>query len=149
MTRFTRPDHPFVVVLTAVAAIVGIVTGVASMTGSTDSQAGPTRSFSARMINPSKGAVVGQFVDVEYAITGRLPVGTRGILVIQDPIDQWWVWGALNPKERRRVQIGLAEDSGRVFDVGIVFTADPPVIGRPLQQRPPGVAYTSVTVTRE
>src|SRR5688500_16877161 len=52
------------------------------------------KAISIRIMSPSNGGTVKQFDDVKAVINGRLPNGYRAMLVVRDPLGQWWSWGS-------------------------------------------------------
>ena len=97
---------------------------------------------------PKNGAQVPQFVDVEYAIVGTVPTSYRAILVVRDPLGQYWSWGTSTSGRHVRVQIGVAEDCGRQFEIGVLVTDRGLPFGQSLRVLPEGIAYEIISVTR-
>lgn len=97
---------------------------------------------------PQNGDMVSQFSDVEYRLKGELPEGYEPVLLIRDPLGQYWSWGITPSGSRKRVQFGVAEDSGREFEVGILITNVEIPLGQPTQILPKGIVYESVVVKR-
>lgn len=97
---------------------------------------------------PRNGAQVSQFIDVEYAIADTVPTGYRAILLVRDPLGQYWSWGTSTSGLHVRVQIGVAEDSGRQFEIGVLVTDREVPFGQPRRSLPEGIAYESISVTR-
>ena len=99
--------------------------------------------------SPSDGSRVSNFIDVNYSLNGDLPSGYQAILVVRDPIGQYWSWGSSSSGRHYRVQIGTAADSGSEFEIGVLITNQEFPLGRPRQNLPGGIAYESITVRRE
>jgi hypothetical protein len=99
--------------------------------------------------SPSNGSKVPNFIDVAYSLNGDLPSGYKAILVVRDPIGQYWSWGSSSSGRHYRVQIGTSVDSGREFEIGVLITNQEFPLGKPRQKLPGGIAYESITVRRE
>lgn len=163
-------DRPLVVVIVTVSALLGILTVLAPFVPRFDDVLGaPTTSqapsagaaqaavpqvavsqagvMSVRIAEPQERALVGQYADVVFEEVGQDRAGLHRVLLVRDPIGQYWSWGLVAPGERKRVQLGEVEDRGQPFEIGILTAPAAPPRGRPLQERPTG-PYVSVTVTR-
>jgi hypothetical protein len=160
-------DHPFVVAVATISGLLGIVVmstqilSIASENAETPTETSSmhrdatvaskgegvlSAASTIRVNQPKDGELVDQFVNVSYqgGDAGR----TRRLLVVRDPIGQYWNWGRIAAGEVRRVQLGLPEqDRGRPFEIGILTTEESIAIGVPNHQRPSG-PFTSVTVRR-
>lgn len=99
-------------------------------------------------VRPRQGDRVPQFADVEYRVNGSIPHGYREVLLVQDPLGQYWSWGTPIGRQRR-VQIGVAEDRGRQFILIILITRQEIPKGTPYQNLPHGIYHSSITVIRQ
>ncbi len=98
--------------------------------------------------SPTAGSAVPQFVDVKYSVKGKVPVGCRAILFVRDPLGQYWSWGSASGGYHPRVQLGVATDGGRPFELGVLVTRTDVQLGKPLTALPSGNAYGSIVVKR-
>lgn len=98
---------------------------------------------------PKNNEEVKQFTDVKFHVNGHLPNGYKPILLIRDPLGQYWSWGASITGRRKRVQIGMPEDYGKEFEIVILITDKTIPLGKPTQLLPPGFYYESVIVIRK
>lgn len=98
---------------------------------------------------PMENSSVKQFISVRYVIKGNVPKNHRPVLVIRDPLGQYWSWGTSSSGIFRRVQIGVTTDNGRKFEIGILVTDKIFPMGSPRMSLPKGIAYTSVFVVRK
>jgi hypothetical protein len=105
--------------------------------------------LSVQFLSPKDGDTVSQFTDVAFKVSGRLPPGHRAILLIRDPIGQYWSWGSVSSDKHPRVQIGTADDAGREFELGVLVVADELPVGRPTTARPAGYFYSHITIKRK
>ena len=91
---------------------------------------------------------VPQFVEVEYGVRRELPARYAPVLLVKDPLGQYWSWGVGDAGYHARVQVGLGTDVGRTFEIGVLITNEDLPRGVPMGRRPPGLAYEAITVVR-
>lgn len=99
-------------------------------------------------VQPREGISVPQFTDIEYSVRGSLPQRYGPVLVIRDPLGQYWSWGTSATGRHSRVQIGVASDSGLQFEIGVLITNREFPLGQPTMVLPEGLLYRAITVTR-
>lgn len=109
---------------------------------------GAQHGFRLAILTPNEGDEVDAFTTVTYQLTGALPNGVSIILFLQDPTGQYWSWGKLNPRQERRVQIGISRDSGLTFQIGLLATDQPFPQDDPRDELPRHIAYEYITVRR-
>jgi hypothetical protein len=68
-------------------------------------------------VRPSAGDLVSLFADVEYEVRRPIPKGYRALLLVRDPLGQYWSWGSAPSGTRRRVQFGVLDDTGKDYEV--------------------------------
>ena len=154
-------DHPAVVGVATLAGLFAVVGFVLQVFGADpigiDRTANnvvvplvsTTRNMPAAVVflEPRDGSLVDQFVDVVYRVDGPRASGKPALLLVRDPLGQYWAWGTISAGEHRRVQLGGPDDGGERFEIGLVLTTETIPRGVPTQQRPQG-EYFSVSVTR-
>jgi len=97
---------------------------------------------------PTDGAKVNQFTDVEYSVVGPLPKGYRPVLFVRDHLGQYWCWGTAPSGRHPHTQIGVATDSGQQFEIGVLITKERVSFGQVALGLPEGLSYQLVRVTR-
>jgi hypothetical protein len=99
-------------------------------------------------VEPRADAKVDQFTDVLFSLKGKIPTGYQPILVVRDPLGQYWSWGPSTGGRIPRVQMGVTTDSGQRLEIGVIITnADMPR-GRPIPELPRNIFYKSINVVR-
>ena len=98
-------------------------------------------------INPKNNSRINQFTDIQYRIHGKIPNNYRPVLLIRDPLGQYWSWGTA--KEFKSVQIGQNTDVGRQFELVILITNNEISLGQPSQTLPKGIFHKSIRVLRK
>jgi hypothetical protein len=104
---------------------------------------------SVRITSPANGAYIGAFVDVHANIAGLTGGAAKPVLFVRDPIGQWWPWGNPQGDTWYGVQIGLAIDKGKQFELRVVVTDQNFERGKPQHVAPQGLAISSVNVIRK
>jgi hypothetical protein len=83
---------------------------------------------------------VSDHADVKFQLTGALPEGFHPIVLVQDPLGQWWPWGNAQHEQSdlwsRTVQIGNQADIGRRFKIWIILTNQDLPQGQQLNEPP-------------
>lgn len=97
---------------------------------------------------PLAESEVAQFADVEYSVLGKVPDGYTPVLFIKDTVSQYWPYGSSLTGVHPRVQFGVATDSGRHFEIGVLLTREHIEMGKPLRVLPAGASYESISVKR-
>jgi hypothetical protein len=108
----------------------------------------PESRRTAEFIAPQMGERVPQFVDVHYKIRTPLPSDQRVVLLVRDPLGQYWSWGTAPTGLQRRVQIGVAEDTGKEFELVLLLTNTTIPLGTPFQMLPSGTVAQAITIQR-
>ena len=99
--------------------------------------------------SPKSQEVVSQFTDVRFDTTDKLSKGYKIILVIRDPIGQWWSWGQSESGLYPNVQFGTSVDKGQSFEIGVIVTKDGFPKGQPRRSLPTYTSSDFITVVRE
>jgi hypothetical protein len=99
-------------------------------------------------IRPQQGDYVSQHTDVEYRINGSIPQGYREVLLVQNPLGQYWSWGA-TIDHRQAIQLSVVEDRGRRFNIVVLITNQDIPKGITYQNLSQGIYHKSITVTRQ
>lgn len=99
-------------------------------------------------IRPQNSERVPQFTDVEYRVDGSIPQGYIEVLLVQDPLGQYWSWETPTG-HRRTVQIGVSEDRDKEFILIVLITNQQIPKGIPYQSLPQGIYHKSITVIRQ
>ena len=107
-----------------------------------------TDKFAIVFKTPMAESEVPQFADVEYEVLGRIPEGYTPVLFVKDVVSQYWPWGSSFTGYHPRVQFGVATDTGRHFEIGVLLTREHIEQGKPLRVLPAGAGYESITVKR-
>ncbi len=97
---------------------------------------------------PLHGDIVGQYVNVAYSLQGAIPAGYQAVLLIRDPLGQYWSWGSSAAMRHARVQVGMPEDTGRDFEIGVLVTNREVPLGMPMQVLPEHIGFRSIVVKR-
>lgn len=100
-------------------------------------------------IRPRHREAVPSPVNVEYRVEGRIPQGYHPVLLVRDPLGQYWSWGASPSHRHIGVQIGVVEDSGKDFEIGVLVTKTQIPLNQPRRTLPPGLVFRSIVVTRQ
>lgn len=98
--------------------------------------------------SPVDGAMVPQYVKVNYSLAGKIPNGTNIILVVRDPLGQYWSWGKLKSEESVQVQLGVHRDKGATFQILLMVTNQDFPVNQPRQVLPEHVFLHSISVIR-
>jgi hypothetical protein len=98
-------------------------------------------------LEPPDGAIVDPFDTVRYTISGEVPSGYTPILVVRDPLGQFWSWGS-SSSHTHGVQFGVADDSGQQFDIGVLITDQEFPLNSPRRDLPRNIHYESISVRR-
>ena len=106
------------------------------------------RPISISFKQPMDAAQVADFIDVEYSVVGDLPGGSHPVLFVKDPLGQYWSWGTSRTGRHIGVQIGVATDKGRQFEVLVLVTNQDVAFGQVSRALPESVVEASITVTR-
>jgi hypothetical protein len=162
-------DHPAVVIIATVAASLAIVAfvlapraggasaaaaqengrdQVTNQASGTCTEAQARRVGEVRFKTPLPGNRVDLFTDVQPTFTGELEPGCQLVLLVRDPLGQYWSWSAIAQNEKRNVQIGGAGDRDQQFEIVAFVTHDVPPRGRPMTTLPNGLSVSSLTLTR-
>lgn len=105
--------------------------------------------YSLVFIALEDGDTVPQFIDVQYSQVGNIPSEMHTILVVQDPLGQFWSWGNVYPKLSKRIQVGIPEDSGATFHIGLLVTGQDFPINKPKRGLPNHAHFQSIEIRRE
>ena len=71
-----------------------------------------------KILKPLSGSIVDPITDIEFSINGTLPKNVYPLLVIRDPLGQWWAWGtSTNTNTFRKIKIGEKNDSEESFEI--------------------------------
>jgi hypothetical protein len=97
---------------------------------------------------PVAESEVPQFVDVWYSVLGKVPSGYVPMLFVKDPLGQYWSWGSSSSGFHPRVQLGVATDGGRRFEIGVLVTREKVLPNRSMITLPSGILYEAITVKR-
>jgi hypothetical protein len=108
----------------------------------------PDAGLSVALRSPQAESEVPQFIDVRYDVRGPMPAGYNALLIVKDPLGQYWSFGSSQTGVQSQVQIGLASDEGRRFEVGVLITREKVPTNRPLTTLPSALIYESVHVKR-
>lgn len=104
--------------------------------------------LSIEVISPKDGELVPQFADVRYRVHGVVPKDYKAILVVRDPLGQWWSWGASESGVYYNVQFGLNVDRGQPFEVNVIVTDEEFPRDQPRRSLPRAIESESVSVVR-
>jgi hypothetical protein len=102
---------------------------------------------SVRILSPNN--TVSQFADVKYELTGTLPLGFKSILVVRDPLGNWWSWGTTDSSTYYSVQFGVDIDRGKQFELRIIVSDDDFPLNQPRRTLPQSIASSAVVLTRQ
>jgi len=108
---------------------------------------GTSSDISVQILSPTR--TVPQFADVKFSLTGRLPAGYKPMLVVRDPIGQWWPWGTTESSTYNSIQFGVDVDRGKQFEIRIVITNEELPLNQPRRSLPKGLAFGASVVTRQ
>ena len=107
-------------------------------------------SIQLQIHSPSNQSAVGAFADVKVTLNeAATPRGHQVVLVVRDPIGQWWSWGTSASNTWSAIQIGVAADSGRSFEIRALLTDVRLPVGGPLRDLPHALAQASITVVKK
>jgi hypothetical protein len=98
---------------------------------------------------PAAESEVPQFVDVSYTVVGAVPAGYAPVLFVKDPLGQYWSWSVSTSGFYPAVQLGVATDVGRRFEIGVLVTREKPPINKSLTNLPSGIVYEAISVKRK
>ncbi len=159
-------DHPVVVVLVALASMATIATFAGAIATKWRTSAPSELGVHVKRTPPAMGDAgacgvvragfneplahdtVDQYADVSYFVTPEPAAPCKVMLVVRDPLGQFWSWGTTRGSDSRRIQIGSSSDAGASFQIGLLITKANVPYGQPLSQRPPGVLYRTISVVR-
>ena len=102
-----------------------------------------------KIIEPNSGSLVEKLNTRRFAVHGSLPAGVEPLLVVRDPVGQWWSWGKSNTGVFNRVQIGADRDSGESFEIRLLLTDEDFAKNQPRPNLPESIASDSVIVVRK
>ncbi len=117
-----------------------------------DTHTSPTSSgdaLSIELIRPKDGESVPQFADVRYRVHGVIPENYKAILVVRDPLDQWWSWGASESGIYYNVQFGVSVDRGQSFEVKVIVTNEEFPRNQVIRSLPRAIKSESISVIRD
>jgi hypothetical protein len=92
--------------------------------------------------------LVEKFITVRFAIQGSLPARVRPLLVVRDPLGQWWSWGISKTDTFEKIQIGIDRDSGDSFEIRVILTDEDFPRDQPRPNLPRSIGSDSVIVVR-
>jgi hypothetical protein len=112
----------------------------------------PPSSLSVNISSPQDGSAVFSPVDVSFTVTGTIPEGFNPVVLVGDPLGQFWSWLHVQDQGNgkwflSRVTLGNEEDCGKSFELHVVITNETVPVGQPTNL-PNGVAH-NITVTKE
>lgn len=102
-----------------------------------------------KIIEPKSGSLVEKFNTIRFSVHGSLPTGVQPLLLVRDPLGQWWSWGKSNTGEFSRVQIGVDQDKGESFEIRLLLTEEELPRNQPHPDLPRSIASDSVIVIRK
>jgi len=104
--------------------------------------------YSLKFTQPQDGEIVQQASNISYSLSGNIPEGSHVVLIIKDPLRQYWSWGQLRPNEVKRVQLGIARDTGEEFTIGLLVTEQEFPVNQPTYELPKHSSFTKIDVKR-
>ena len=102
-----------------------------------------------KILEPISGSLVEKFIPVRFSVQGKVPNGVKPLLVVRDPIGQWWSWGTSDSGEFPKVEIGVDRDPGESFEIRILLTDEDFTRNQPHTNLPRSIASDSVIVIRK
>lgn len=102
---------------------------------------------SAHILSPLK--TVQQFADVRFTLAGELPDGFKPVLVVRDPLGNWWSWGTTDSSTYYSVQFGTDIDRGKQFEIRVIVSDEDFPPNQPRRSLPKSIASSAVVVTRQ
>ncbi len=102
-----------------------------------------------KIIEPNSGNLAEKYIIVRFSVQGDLPAGVKPLLVVRDPIGQWWSWGTSNSGLFQNVQLGVDRDSGESFEIRVLLTDENFERDKPQPNLPRAIASDSVIVIRK
>ncbi len=99
-------------------------------------------------LTPKDGETVKGYIDVSYSVEGDIPSGYHVILVVQDPIGQYWSWGKVTAELPKRIQVGVEKDEGKGFNILLLVTNLTFPISQPRYDLPNHISVSRIHVVR-
>lgn len=78
----------------------------------------------AVITSPQTNGTVSYKVDVKCKVDGQIPKGAKAMLLVKDPLGQYWAWGPPGDNTFKDVLIGNSDDSGKEFEIILLITSE-------------------------